>query len=412
MSLVLLVLLLFAPFPAWSTPALHRHRVAQPEIPTTTTTTPDPNRQDQRKRQVSSVTSVCGYLDGDPQRSRTADPGYECRIDTASGLWGFCSTTVVSAKDCNLVGYCIDTHSCTSGCGRLSNVDGVSTTSCGSTDFCSIALLINGPDQSFEYVACGASFTTDNLFAVPKSVDAATTSPPPSFVLTATPTSLTTLTSSTPIPPSSPSSTDPIAQSASSTPSAKPTTNTPAIVGGVIGALAMICLTILGIFFIRRLKLSSSAAAATDPAHAPPRYDHTQHYSDDVPELLDASTNKYGRWSVSHGPVELTDPRALGSATPVEIGGTEGRGRGRGEGERGAGKDLLIVDARIRRGRAKSFQSALGPALDYQKSIGTALDGSAFTGIAPGYAASVGIAPDGGVDMMLELHGVGVERPP
>jgi hypothetical protein len=71
------------------------------------------------ERQASAPITTCGYLDGNPQNPRTADPGYVCRVDTANGLWGFCPTSVSSAKDCGLAGLCIDNHSCTTGCGRL-----------------------------------------------------------------------------------------------------------------------------------------------------------------------------------------------------------------------------------------------------------------------------------------------------
>lgn len=61
--------------------------------------------------------STCGYLNGDPSKSRTADSGYNCRIDTRNGLWGFCPTTVVAARDCGLAGSCVDEHRCSQGCG-------------------------------------------------------------------------------------------------------------------------------------------------------------------------------------------------------------------------------------------------------------------------------------------------------
>jgi hypothetical protein len=70
---------------------------------------------------TSSQATTCGYKDGDPRSARTAESGYECRVDTANGLWGFCSTTVASAKDCGLAGVCVDNNLCTEGCGRLSN---------------------------------------------------------------------------------------------------------------------------------------------------------------------------------------------------------------------------------------------------------------------------------------------------
>jgi hypothetical protein len=79
------------------------------------------------ERQAFAPVTTCGYGNGDPDDPRTADPGYGCRVDTANGLWGFRPISVISAKDCGLVGMCIDSHSCTSGCGRLSNRADVTT---------------------------------------------------------------------------------------------------------------------------------------------------------------------------------------------------------------------------------------------------------------------------------------------
>jgi len=80
-----------------------------------------------RKRQTTTFESTCGYLNGNPTLSRTAGPGGDCRVDTSNGLWGFCPTTVISAKDCGLGGFCFDSYSCTSGCGPLPNRPDVTT---------------------------------------------------------------------------------------------------------------------------------------------------------------------------------------------------------------------------------------------------------------------------------------------
>ena len=62
---------------------------------------------------------TCGYVDGDAARPRTADDGYNCRVDVAHGLWGFCPKSVVYARDCGLAAACIDRGSCSRGCGIL-----------------------------------------------------------------------------------------------------------------------------------------------------------------------------------------------------------------------------------------------------------------------------------------------------
>jgi hypothetical protein len=77
------------------------------------------------KRQGSGE-STCGFANGNANEPRTAAPGYDCTVDTAHGLWGFCPTTVVAATDCGLAGNCVDAYSCSTGCG-LVGVPGITT---------------------------------------------------------------------------------------------------------------------------------------------------------------------------------------------------------------------------------------------------------------------------------------------
>ena len=78
-----------------------------------------------RKRQDDD-SETCGFHDGDPDRPRTAEDGFDCRIDTERGLWGFCPTTVIAASDCGLAGNCVDEHECSRGCG-IRGTSGVTT---------------------------------------------------------------------------------------------------------------------------------------------------------------------------------------------------------------------------------------------------------------------------------------------
>lgn len=80
-----------------------------------------------RQRAITTEMSTCGYESGNPTLIRTANSGYDCRVDTARGLWGFCPTTVISASDCGLAGYCVDTGKCSTGCGTLSGESTVTT---------------------------------------------------------------------------------------------------------------------------------------------------------------------------------------------------------------------------------------------------------------------------------------------
>ena len=69
----------------------------------------------------TSAVSTCGYLNGNGALSRTAEPGFDCRVDAKNALWGFCPTTVISPSDCGFGGDCVDAHVCSSGCGIIGN---------------------------------------------------------------------------------------------------------------------------------------------------------------------------------------------------------------------------------------------------------------------------------------------------
>ncbi len=66
---------------------------------------------------TNTYVSTCGYLNGDANLPRTADSGFDCRVDTKNAIWGFCPTTVNAVSDCGLVGGCVDAHACAFGCG-------------------------------------------------------------------------------------------------------------------------------------------------------------------------------------------------------------------------------------------------------------------------------------------------------
>ncbi|KAF1837352.1 hypothetical protein BDW02DRAFT_544277 [Decorospora gaudefroyi] len=259
-----------------------------------------------RRQDISAPVTTCGYRDGNPSRARTADPGYGCRVDTANGLWGFCLTTVISAKDCGLAGVCVDSQSCTSGCGRLTDRTDITTFTCDSAQFCSTALLINGVDQSYEYIACGKNAVTRTLFADPTTVDATTTSDSSSATSSSPSSKPTNSVTQAPvsIPPSSRISSDTSSPtSATPAPSEQKPTNIGPIVGGVLGGLALICLTILGVVLIRR-KRGAKGEAVYPPGYA---------YNDGNDFANTAESNSHNSRYIqkryhcdsSHGPVEL-----------------------------------------------------------------------------------------------------------
>ncbi|AEO59311.1 hypothetical protein MYCTH_2307514 [Thermothelomyces thermophilus ATCC 42464] len=71
-----------------------------------------------KRQQTVLVTKLSTiYYSGDSSKPRTAEPGFDIRIDLLHGLFGFCPTTVIAATDCGLGGACIDSFACSKGCG-------------------------------------------------------------------------------------------------------------------------------------------------------------------------------------------------------------------------------------------------------------------------------------------------------
>jgi hypothetical protein len=244
-------------------------------------TTQDPLSQ---RDAIPATMFTCGYRDGDPAQGWPAPSGYDCRVDTAHGIWGFCPTTVIEATDCGLGGYCFDTNTCTSGCGSLSNnpvittwtwygipvFDGnvslmlmaTSTPSDPQSRYCSMAFLTFGVDQTYEYFHCGPEASTAHLLAFPtagltiskSTITSSTSSPSPGTAVGSPPTPTSTPPSTSPnVQPSTSPTGQPISSNTTST-TTPPTAsnanqnsvsnsknNTGAIIGGVIGGLALIC---------------------------------------------------------------------------------------------------------------------------------------------------------------------------
>lgn len=250
---------------------------------------------DLKRRQVTSYQSTCGFENGDPNQPRTAQPGFDCRTDTLNGLWGFCPTTVISATDCGLAGNCVDSFACTSGCGIFGNkittftwyviaprtargCQGSHTlhSSASGGNHCSSALLTDTSDATYTYIACGASPITDHLLAVSTNAAPVTTtlglasiSPVSILSFTLIPTSTSSLSSSSSSASFSsafPASALPSGTSSTSGPSASSSSNNAgAIVGGVIGGLALISLVGLALLFLRNIEPMLFRCNPTNP---------------------------------------------------------------------------------------------------------------------------------------------------
>ncbi|KAF5619495.1 hypothetical protein F52700_11778 [Fusarium sp. NRRL 52700] len=220
-------------------------------------------------RAISTELSTCGYLDGDPKKKRTADSGFNCRVDTRNGLWGFCPTTVLIASDCGLAGSCVDRHDCSDGCG-MTGSKGLTTFTCDRTSFCSMALLTFGVDQTYSYIACGTKATTDHYYITP-TIGITTTSESSELSTsetsqTSTDTSSDTASTTTDITQSA--STEAISSSSEgedSSGSSPPKLG--AIIGGVIGGLVVICGTIITAIFLLRRNRGDVGDTAKQKSH-------------------------------------------------------------------------------------------------------------------------------------------------
>ncbi|KAF5021323.1 hypothetical protein F66182_6645 [Fusarium sp. NRRL 66182] len=251
-------------------------------------------------RAVSTELSTCGYLNGDPDKERTADSGFNCRVDTRNGLWGFCPTTVLTASDCGLAGSCVDSHECSEGCGMTDSED-LTTFTCNRRSFCSMALLTFGVDQTYSYIACGDKATTEHYHVTP-TVDASTTSESSQAATSGASTTISTGATES-ISGSARGSTSEDISAASQTSSEQDSSssgdsspNLGAIIGGAIGGLVVVCGTIIAAIFLLRRNRSRDAGVDTAEQNTPP----SGAQNEAKPQEMPADT-QHGRPS----PVEL-----------------------------------------------------------------------------------------------------------
>ncbi|KFY54802.1 hypothetical protein V497_07460 [Pseudogymnoascus sp. VKM F-4516 (FW-969)] len=318
-----------------------------------------------KKRQENLKASTCGYGEGRVDHPRTADIGFDCRVDIQKQIWGFCPTTVIAASDCGLAGACVDKHACSTGCGILGDST-VTTFQCTAPggDFCSTALLTAGPDQTYAYIACANTPKTDHLLASPTS-----------FIKTPTPTKTPTpAEKSTTIPPTT--STTPSTTPSSSSPSSRPSSdssesdsskssstdhitsppptgaaisaptklvsdespsttssdaaapppspnNIGAIVGGAVGGAALICFLIVGIMFSRK-RHRDREPTQPSPSMGKPEISGPFHFPDmqNSRNASVRSTDKfdpYAKYEVYANPYHRMQTPPSRRYTPVEL---------------------------------------------------------------------------------------------
>ncbi|KAH6631715.1 hypothetical protein F5144DRAFT_229611 [Chaetomium tenue] len=224
------------------------------------------------KRQGSTVFTTFSVIfrEGDASRRRTAESGFDIRVDVVNSAWGFCGSN--NPKQCDMAGVCFDNFSCSTGCG--SGNPALKTWTCAGTKarYCSTDLLTLSSDSpdAVTYLACGDRPDRTQLYKA--------------FTTTATP-STSSSTAATPLPTPQQTSqitttdTSPSETAAASTDSANndsnntnsadtntstsTSTDTAMIVGASIGCVALICICVVVVFLIRRSRATSAATAAT-----------------------------------------------------------------------------------------------------------------------------------------------------
>ncbi|KAL2171534.1 hypothetical protein VTG60DRAFT_2367 [Thermothelomyces hinnuleus] len=288
------------------------------------------------------------YYSGDSSKPRTAEPGFDIRIDLFHGLFGFCPTTVIAATDCGLV----TTWTCSN----------------AREPFCSYALLTLSNDVGpYTYIACGRTAVTDQYLAFttskeepsssaprPTSSIAPSTSTDPQRAVsdTAAPSTATrdpqkrptsTAASDTNAPPA-PDPTSPSNNSNSNSSSSDSSSeggshnNTPAIIGGVFGCLVLVCACAILLFWMcsRSRTAAAAAAAATGveqknaPSEGvdvpPPAYKGAAEAGGrEMPaELSGRGPSAYGQWGAYAGYPPMTPVE-----WPASTGGWNRLSRGR-----------------------------------------------------------------------------------
>ncbi|KAI9641617.1 hypothetical protein NHQ30_009471 [Ciborinia camelliae] len=214
------------------------------------------------KREAIDSKDTCGYLNGNALSPRIPASGYFCGKNTQNNLWGFCSTGI-DVADCWLLGYCVDQGACFTGCG----VSGLTSTTCQS--YCYSEFLVSN-DQTYTYITCSNTPGSPLWLAVPT-----TTSPDSETVSSSSQASVTvTSTGGGQVTTKYITSTKAVSSkpSTSSAPTAlvdtkSPSNNLPvgSIIGGALGGLSLILLTMIALVILKRRYASTPKAPIHEP---------------------------------------------------------------------------------------------------------------------------------------------------
>ncbi|KAK0750522.1 hypothetical protein B0T18DRAFT_346030 [Schizothecium vesticola] len=221
-----------------------------------------------QKREPLITRFATVFSSGDPTKERTANGGFECRVDLDRSLWGFCPTTVLFASDCGLAGNCVDRHLCSKGCGRG---PGLTTFTCAGTngEYCTTAeLYLTDGIGPFSYIGCGSAPTTDRYWAFTTNrttKGAPTTSSETAFSrVIPSPPAVPTETGSllTPGPNSNSTSNTTNTTGAPVAASNGAPNNTVAIIGGVVGCVALLCVSAIVVIWLLKRRRDGNRARA------------------------------------------------------------------------------------------------------------------------------------------------------
>ncbi|KAL7900930.1 hypothetical protein HDV64DRAFT_290632 [Trichoderma sp. TUCIM 5745] len=302
-SRILAGILLFAHFPVFSAQILGI-------LPTPAARLPQHNVEQHgigfdKWADIQTRMSTCGFLDGDPNQGRIAPPGFECLVNTMDGLWGFCTDTIIIASECEMAGSCFDQGPCSSGCGQTTMRQLTTITCDGLHKFCSTAYL-ELVDQRYTYIACGDGPKTDYYLPSPTAQPSSATTTSSEQTSTAPVSSSATASPGSASGPSRPSTTGALAKetngsSGSDGGGGSHKNNTGAIIGGVIGGIALLCLS--GIAAVLLLQRTRSRPHQT-PMNGAQREPHQAWYD------LGSRTKSNHRFTGGWGPRELPTPNS------------------------------------------------------------------------------------------------------
>lgn len=249
---------------------------------------------------------ICGYVSGDAQSPFGCGASSKCRTDTSISVIHCCPATLAAGASCVAITTCLNRSAfsaLTTTRATSTNPIPLETGWCTSSLYPECVQYVYGsaPISGFTWMECGGQ-ATRQVAQVKATTGFSLTSSSRSSSSTSTSPGGTTTTTVPPTP-------DPTPASSNSTP-------TGAIVGGVVGGLAVIGLVVLGLFYIARRRRAPSPSPGPqqpDVAYAPvppppgPESPPIGYTSGPLPEY---------RGSMFKAPYDTTQPATSPTASP------------------------------------------------------------------------------------------------